>query len=265
MTDPLTIDSEISAAEQIAQLQNELDRLRLELGHSQRLATLGFLAAGVAHEINNILTPVLAYAQLAASNPDDKRFQAKALEKAMIGTQLATQITEAMLGFASKAPQPKFANVYDTIQASIKCIGRDPKKDRISIEIDVDRDICVQISQLSLQQVFMNLILNAVEVFGRGGGRIDIRGTQDHAGNTVITVTDNGPGIPKNILKNLFDPFVTTEPRTSKSKTGGSGLGLAICKRLLEEVSGTIGVATGSNGTVFTITLCSAMNKAIAV
>src|SRR5262245_62415392 len=97
--------------ERLQDAEDELESVRRELEHMQRLATLGTLAAGVAHEINNVLTPVLAYAQLASSNIDDRKLQTKAIQKALHGAQTATQITRAMLGFATDPNEAESANV----------------------------------------------------------------------------------------------------------------------------------------------------------
>ncbi len=92
--------AETDVLDRLAKAEEELAALRRELDHSHQLATLGTLTAGIAHEINNILTPVLAYAQLARSNPHDAGLRAKALDRAVAGVESASRITEAVLGFA---------------------------------------------------------------------------------------------------------------------------------------------------------------------
>ncbi len=220
----------------------ELDSLRRELDHCHQLATLGTLTAGIAHEINNILTPVLAYAQLARSNPNDTALRAKALDRAIGGVESASRITEAVLGFARTGDEAEQAVVADVINASFACLSRDPVRDGVRLILDVDADRCVRIRPLALQQVLLNLILNALSVLHGKPGELRIESSEQPDGTTRIRVSDNGPGIPPELAATLFDPFVTTRSAHKPSPTGhgGSGLGLAVCRRLVENSGGTI-------------------------
>lgn len=258
------------AAEHVATLQSELARLRDELEHTQRLATIGVIAAGIAHEINNILTPVLAYAQLAMSNPADAKLQSKAIERTVNGVQTVTQVAEAMLGFASTSKQTDTAHIHETITAAFDCIGRDPAKDRIQVTIKVPQHLTVSIRPLALQQVLMNLILNAIEALRPTGGSLTIRASECSDGTTRIEVADNGPGIPDDLAGRLFEPFAHSSHVAGRihagggAATGGSharrgtGLGLSICRRLIESAGGTITASSSPNrGTTFTMTIPS--------
>lgn len=254
--------------DRLRQAQDELDSLERELEHSHRLATLGTLAAGIAHEINNILTPVLAYAQLASNSPADRQLQAKALQKTVQGVQNATQITQAMLGFASAPEEPQWANILDVLQAALDCIGRDPAKDRINLTVNAHPDLCVQIRPLALQQVLMNLILNACSAMRNRGGELAVSAVGQADGTSIIRLSDNGPGIPAEVVGRLFEPFATgrRNAKQPKGKTGGqqrqtdgTGLGLAICKRLVEAAAGNICASSKpGKGATFTITLPTA-------
>ena len=241
--------TEVSAAagaqdivDRLEQAEAELDALRTELDHCQQLATLGTLTAGIAHEINNILTPVLAYAQLARSNPNDTALRSKALDRAIAGVEAASRITAAVLGFARADDGAEQALIADAIDSSIACLSRDPARDGVRLVVDVDAEMHVQIKPLALQQVLLNLILNALSVLHGKPGELRIEATQQPDGTTRIRVSDNGPGIPEEISATLFDPFVTTRPngKTSPTGHGGSGLGLAVCRRLIENSGGTI-------------------------
>ena len=247
--------------------EDELVALRKELDHSHQLATLGTLTAGIAHEINNILTPVLAYAQLARSNPHDTGLRAKALDRAIAGVESASRITEAVLGFARTDDGGGHANVAEVIEATLACLGRDPARDGVKLLIDVAPDSEVRIRPLALQQVLLNLMLNAMTALNGKPGELRITVTQRVHGTTQITVADSGPGIPNEVAATLFEPFVSSRPRKrSKSCTtghGGSGLGLAVCRRLIESSGGTIvldknspaGEPKRNHGAAFTITL----------
>ncbi|MHC4804028.1 MAG: sensor histidine kinase [Planctomycetota bacterium] len=237
------------ALPRLAKAEADLESLRKELNHTHQLATLGTLTAGIAHEINNILTPILAYAQMAKSNPDDAELQAKARDRAIAGVESASRIIEAVLGFARTDEETGPANISTVIESSLACLGRAPERDGVALTVKADPDSQVRIQPLALQQVLLNLMLNALTALHgrRGELRIDVASRDD--GMTQIRVADDGPGIPQALAKTLFDPFVTSRPKLgSGDRTGGrsgSGLGLAICRRLIEDAGGSIEVAPG--------------------
>jgi signal transduction histidine kinase len=250
-----------------AEPEVDLESLRKELDHAHQLATLGTLTAGIAHEINNILTPVLAYAQLASANPDDEALRSKALDKTIVGVETASRIIEAVLGFARSEDREGPANVADVIDSTIACLGRPPERDGITLIVKADPHAHVRIQPLALQQVLLNLVLNAVAVLRGNAGELRIDVARDGEGRTQIRVADDGPGISPEVAETLFEPFVTSRSKPKghgrSGGTGGSGLGLAICQRLIEEAGGSIGVAPGwftsatatGPGATFTITL----------
>lgn len=263
--------SESELADRLACAESELAELRRQIDHYQRLATLGTVAAGVAHEINNILTPVLAYAQLAQKRPDDRDAVAKAIERAAAGADSATQIVQHMLGFATGSDTDAPCRIDEALNEALACIGRQPEKDHIRISRDIRGGGVVQMRQLALQQVFINLLLNAWAALRGKGGVIAISSVERSDGTTVIHVSDTGPGIPKEIAGRLFEPFVTSRADTGamsfaspksrsggggSAKPGGSGLGLSICRQAVESAGGSICAASlPAKGTTFTITL----------
>jgi len=250
-----------AAPEVLARLQQaevELESLRRELDHSYQLATLGTLTAGIAHEINNILTPVLAYAQLARSNPNDTSLRTKALDRAVAGVESASRIIEAVLGFARNDDDGQHAVVREVIESALACLSRDPVRDGIRLIIEVAPDTTVRIRPLALQQVFLNLILNAIAVLHGTQGELRISAVEHTDGTTRIRVSDTGPGISEEVRSSLFQPFVTTrkDGKPSPSGHGGSGLGLSVCKRLIENSGGSIILEdTPEGGASFAITL----------
>jgi C4-dicarboxylate-specific signal transduction histidine kinase len=122
--------------ESVAAVEAALGRVTESLDQTERLATLGTLAAGVCHEVGNILTPVLAYAQLALANPEDHELHAKALHKVVLGVETATRIAESILGFAGTNDASE-CDVCNVVHVALDCIARDPNKDRITVKIDV--------------------------------------------------------------------------------------------------------------------------------
>ena len=234
------------------QLEAQLQQVRDGLTHSHRLATLGTIASIIAHEYNNILTPMLSYGQLALAKPDDQEMLKTAVEKAVAGAERASHISSSLLGFAREADQEHAANLQNTINDTFGCLGRDPKKDGIEVTIDVP-DIQIAMSPLNLQQVLLNLILNAKQAMHRTGGTLKITG---HVEGTLLhlDIADNGPGIPPEIKDRLFEAFVThrqQQPNNSGERKG-TGLGLCICRDLIRNVGGQISVdSTPGKGATF--------------
>lgn len=253
-----------SLLEHFGQLEEQLQQVRQSLTHSHRLATLGTIATVIAHEYNNILTPVMSYAQFALAHGDDVQLMKKALQKAMAGAERASGISNSLLGFAKQEDQRYTAHLPTIVQEAINCLARDPKKDRVQLTVDVP-DIHLAISALNLQQVLMNLILNAQKAMkANGGGQLTVSARL--VGRLVqIDVADTGPGIPADIRDRLFEPFITrSHPTTPASESAGdarpasagTGLGLCICRDLIRQAAGQITFETETNrGTIFHITL----------
>lgn len=249
--------------DRLALAEAELDRLRAELAHAQRLAIVGSLAAGTAHEINNLLSPALSLAQLAQSHPDDASLTSRALARADRSIQDATEIARTILGFASPGSAEQGAgnetcddaagtSVEAALHAALRCLARDPAKDGIDIHIDLGEapPQPVDISPIALQQILLNLLLNAIAAVGRSPvKRIMFHVEHQPEGMTRITVRDTGPGVPHHHKPLLFQPFTTNNP-------AGHGLGLAVCRMLVERAGGSIALDDAPPpGAAFKLTL----------
>ena len=241
----------------LGELEEQLQGVREGLIQSHRLATLGTIATIIAHEYNNILTPVVSYAQLALSNGDDAALMRKAVEKALTGAEKASQISNSLLGFAREADEQLAAPLPRTVDDAVQCLARPPAKDGYELTVDVP-EVRVAMSPVNLQQVILNLFLNARRVLKGTGGCVTVTG--EVQGSLVrIQVSDNGPGIPEKVMERIFEPFVTEpaghEP-PSPSEPKGTGLGLSICRDLVRDAGGSIEVESEPGcGTTFTITL----------
>ncbi len=244
--------------------ETKVANLKADLERAERLATLGTTAAIVAHEFNNILTPVLSYAQLAQASQDNVDLVNEALQRTIEAVVRATEIGSSILGFVrSDGDADPRVCVADCIQESLRCLARSPERDGVRLDISTDPDCYAAIRPVALQQVILNLVLNACEAMRPGGGTLTIEarcstwnsaasGPSRHGFMGVsITLADTGKGAAQDLLDTMFDPFVT-----ARTNGQGTGLGLAVCKRLIEEVGGSIGVASEvGRGTRFTILL----------
>jgi len=246
-----------SVLAELEQAEQRLDQLQMELARSHRLATLGTLAAIVAHEFNNLLTPVISYCQIAlkqdlAEDPDLVR---KALTRAHEGAAKAAQIATGMLGFARNQDADQASHVATVINDVFTCLARDPAKDGITLNLDIDEQLFVAISPLALQQVILNLVLNARNAMRAKRGRLAITARPIDQKRAQLLVADSGPGIPKEIIDDLFKPFVTRRARHDDPTSPGTGLGLTICHDLVTRAGGTIEVEshTGKGATFIII------------
>ena len=218
----------------------------------QRLATLGVLAGSIAHEVNNLLTPVLSYAQLALQNPDDRELTAKALTKSAAGAEKAGHIMSSLLGFVRSDTESRATDVTTCIEEALGCIGCNLEREGI------------EVSPMALQQVLLNLLLNARDAIQDGSGTLTIRAKRstwnnpnhpdNHTDSVEISIEDTGCGMDSEMLENAFLPFVTRRHNTRNGS--GTGLGLPICKQLVEEVGGRIAASSAPNaGTRFDVML----------
>lgn len=242
---------------QFEKLEAELDQVRQGLIHSHRLATLGTIASVIAHESNNILTPMTSYCQLALAQPENHELAQTAIRKSLEAADRLSRISSSLLGFSRERSKENDAPLRATISEAIQCMGREPEKDRIQLTVDVP-DVVVSMPALNLQQVILNLLLNARKVMARTGGQIEIHGNHDD-GWLQLHVSDSGPGIPHEIADHLFEPFVTVEIEggyTDDQLATGTGLGLSICRDLVHQAGGTIEVdPTVESGATFILRL----------
>jgi len=238
------------------QLEGQLSEVREGLMHSHRLSTLGTIAAIIAHEYNNILTPMISYAQLALDKESDHELMKKAVEKSLAGSLRAAHISASLLGFAREADAELVAHLPTVVEDAIGCMAREPQRDNIELTTDLP-DVRLAMRPIDLQQVILNLLLNARNVLrSQAGGSLQVNASVE--GDLVmIDIIDSGPGIPSEIRDRLFEPFVTQRAAESNTSTvKGTGLGLAICRDLVRNAGGTIGFETEEGvGTTFRLTI----------
>jgi PAS domain S-box-containing protein len=210
--------------------------LRDKLVHAEKMAAVGQLVSGVAHEVNNPLTAILGFADLLMENPDLPEIMRKDLRVILQEAQRTKQIVQNLLSFARQMPPQRSAVQLNTIlRRTIQLRAYDFNSHGVEVIEHFDQDLPeVMGDSQQLQQVFLNILNNAydaVQPVGRPA-RIEIVTTK--AGNAVeVSFTDNGPGIQH--PDKIFDPFFTT-----KEVGKGTGLGLSICYGIVKEHSGEI-------------------------
>jgi signal transduction histidine kinase len=241
----------------LASEQEQNNALESQLSHLQALANIGTTTCMIAHELNNLLTPLAGSAALALNNPDDKLLTEKALQKAVRNSARASKIMQSMLALAHGKVQDK-KNIRLTIllEEIFNCLGRDFTKDKTTVKTEIPQDLVVWAVPVQIQQVLMNLILNARDAMLPSGGILTIS-AYDTGATVRIEVKDTGRGINPANLERIFEPLFTTKAdENSASQKPASGLGLAFCKRITDAHAGSISVESKPDrGTTFKIIL----------
>jgi len=252
------IEKRVSLHKRLADHEEQNSALKSRIAQLEALANIGTITHMIAHEMNNLLTPVGNYATLAMKSPDDQALVEKALVKTAQSCERATKIMESMLAMADgKRQEKENAQLNALVEEVFMCLCRDFSKDGINVKIQIPEELTVQAVPVQIQQVLMNLILNARDsMLSHGGGILQIKASE--SGDAVqVEVTDTGCGIEPDDLENIFETFFTTKRDGGlASRNSGSGLGLAFCKKIVEAHGGCISVESKpAEGSTFTITL----------
>lgn len=231
--------------------QAALTELQDELVQASKLAVLGQIAASVAHEVNQPVAAIRTFAENARLFLDRGETEAARGNLNIIGdlTERVGIITGELRAFARKTPaEITRVSLRDVIDGARLLVGHRLRQQDITLDVDMGgEEIAVAAAPVRLEQVFVNLLQNAAEALGeRPDGRIRIEARSD-ARHVTVTVADNGPGLPPDVRKALFMPFVTT-------KSAGLGLGLLISRDIIAEFGGTFSAGDGE-GAVFTMIL----------
>jgi signal transduction histidine kinase len=243
----------------VAAAQEQLDYLRDQLTESQRLATIGTISAVIAHEFNNLLTPIVSYSQYALASAEgaepDMALIKKALSKAFQGSSKAGKICSSMLALARGESSFTNVSVQKLVDEVLLVLARDPRKDGIALRVQVQPALVVWGDPVQLEQVLLNLLINARQAMLGKGGSLSIKAAAE-GDEAKIQVIYTGPGIPETLQAKIFQPFFTTKSSSRKGESKGTGLGLAICKEIIDHHGGRIEVDSAvGRGTTFTITL----------
>jgi signal transduction histidine kinase len=242
--------------EEILAPSSETDQLRQQLLHAQRLSSVGALASSVAHEFNNILTTIINYARLGLRAPGDDAARTQALEKILKGSQRAATVISSMLGFArNQSTLRELADVVGLVEEVLVLTEKDLSKHRIQVETKFQGRPRAPVVQGQIEQILLNLIINARQAMPRGGRlTIDVR-ENPRTQMVEIRIVDSGVGIPADQLRLIFEPFYSTK-EPDEHGHGGSGLGLSVCRQIIEQHQGRIRVESAvGKGSTFTVKL----------
>jgi signal transduction histidine kinase len=276
--DPEHLKATLREGLEVYETRRKVRELERRLLETERVYSLGVVAAGVAHELRNPLTALLTSLDLAEmrlkgladssttgrpAGPGEPGPVQKAIEQIDHAKQAVDQITEIISGIElshRRRDEERTADMKEVANLTLRCVRAELLK-RAQIQVDIEPGPPVQGSPNKLGQVVMNLLINALQALPdrpRGQNVVSLR--LRPIGDFVhLEVEDNGSGIPADVVGQIFDPFFTTKTH------GGTGLGLAISKQIIEEMHGRISVDSEvGRGTRFTVELPAALPTQLA-
>lgn len=233
--------------------QARLSALDSRLAHAARVNALGELASGLTHELTQPLTAILAQAQAGRRllARDDRDRLAPVLDDTVTQARRASAILQRFRSWSRPQTAPVRAfDLRDALRNVAALLAAQAQAQEVALSFDLPADaVLIRADPVEMEQVAFNLLRNALEALRDRAGDGQIRVTlRPEAGNAVLEIRDNGPGIPPELRARLFTPFMTTRP-------DGTGLGLALSQRLVERAGGEIALEHGTEGASFRITL----------
>jgi two-component system NtrC family sensor kinase len=264
-----------SSVHEIAQIGRHFNRMSLALkerdlvirrqteekiSRSERLTIVGRLAAGVAHQINNPLGGIMLFSNLLLRKAPERGIERENLERISNEAKRCQKIVQGLLDFArNREPKLELTFIKDVIDKALQLVENQAMFLDIQLERRHASDLpMVRVDVAQMQEVFLNLILNAVESMGGRGKLIVLTEVTDEGNNVRISIADSGHGIPENLIERIFEPFFTT-----KEEGKGTGLGLSISRGIVETHGGNIWARSKpGEGTTFFIRLPAAAVKA---
>jgi two-component system sensor histidine kinase HydH len=240
--------------ERLRRTGEELQAARQEVVRAERLAAIGGLAAGVAHELRNPLTSVKLLLQHAASRGDGNAVVAAPRMGLILDEIERMEATiQGLLDFSRPArPHRRLHDLRETLERAVNLVEGRAQKQNVVTELDLGlAPVMVDGDPQQLHQVFVNLLINGIEAMPGGGTLSVALSLNGQPGMLTVAIQDTGEGIPSDLMPRLFEPFATGKDR-------GTGLGLAVSRRIVEEHGGSVVVRSRSpRGTIFQITLPS--------
>jgi signal transduction histidine kinase len=234
-----------------------IETLRRQVIALQRISSLGVLAGGVFHELNNALTPILNYAKLGLRNPDPA-YRERALGQIVEAAQRAATITRGMLGLSrpGKVSHREPTDLTRLVEEVVMLVKKDLARHRVRLEVKATGNIHARVNPAQIQQVLLNLLINARQAMPAGGTvRLRLR-LDPNSRLAEVSVADTGVGIAPADLRRIFEPFFSTKTEPDDAGQGGTGLGLAVCRDIIEAHHGRLRAESRlGQGSTFTIIL----------
>ena len=240
--------------EKVKQRTEELVAMQARVAQSERLASLGMLAAGVAHEVNNPLGGILALTSLTVEDMPKDDPNRENLDEVIRQTERCRDIVKGLLEFSRQSEaNTELIDLNKVLQDTLSLVGKQALFFNINVVQDLDPDLPpVMADQSQFQQVFMNILMNAVQAMDERGDISIV--TRRVANGAEVAISDTGHGIPSEQIDRIFDPFFTT-----KASGQGTGLGLSIAYGIVTTHRGTISVSSEvGKGSTFTIRMPAA-------
>lgn len=231
-------------ADELKERESSLKKAQHALVQSEKMAAVGTLSAGLAHEVKNPLSAVLGYAQLSKrklTQPDALKEHLDTIEQE---TRRCNEIIGNLMQFARQEKgEHSEISVNDVVRRSVAIVDHQLSLKNVAIECELAKDIPAILGNANqLQQVLMNLMINAQQAMGEDGGKVEVASFLD--GDSVwITVSDNGPGVDEDLVSKIFEPFFTTKPAGQ-----GTGLGLSVTYGIIQDHGGDISVERADGG-----------------
>ena len=263
----LSVRSVVRSGDEVGELSEAFNRMmdeleaaterekvqRAQLAHTEKMVAVGTLAAGVAHEVNNPLSGVLACLENLRQDPDDDEMRRRYIELAEDGLKRIEHTVANLLNFSRQREiRPEPTSINHNLRHVAELVGYQLRRSNVDVHFDLDRkEPLVMADHFQMEQLFLNLVLNAIEAMP-DGGTLFLRTHLDE-GQVVAEVRDTGTGIPEDIRDRIFDPFFTT-----RDVGEGTGLGLAVSDSIVAAHGGNLEVDSRvGHGSTFRVRLAA--------
>jgi len=246
----LGLSRQISLSIESCRLAESKIRLEKELLQQEHLATLGKVAATIAHEVKNPLSSIKTLAQLMREDPEVVERYDRDLDYMISETDRLNSCVQQLLTFARPLPGPGGeVALSELLESAASFLARESARQGVRIECRIAPDLkLVRADRQTVQQVVLNLLLNAIQA-SPSGSRVQLEAVREEDGRIRLRISDDGPGIPAEIREKIFEPFFTT-------KQQGTGLGLAIVRKNIRQLGGELELQTplaGGRGTCVSV------------
>jgi signal transduction histidine kinase len=253
-TYPLDVQGRDEFAEVTAsfvRMRDDLQQTQKQLLESERLATIGRMASSISHDLRHQLTPIVANSEFLSDRNLDPELSEELYQEVRDAVGRMTELIDSLLEFAKTREDLSlsYGSIRDSMQRAIRSVQSHPSIHKVNITLFCESSCSGWFDTRKLERVFYNLLLNACQAVPPDSGEVSVK-IQEFNDRVEIKVSDNGVGIPEQLRKKIFEPFV------SFGKENGTGLGLTIVQKLLAEHGGTVELTESSPGlTMFTLTV----------